>query len=45
MQHKRDKEKEDLARACGIIYVVVPYWWDKKRESLLSYIEQSEGIL
>ena len=40
MYTKRDKEKEILCKKFKIPLIIVPYWWDNTKESLLGYVQQ-----
>lgn len=40
MYQLRDREKRALAKENGIALVTVPYWWDKRLESLAASIHQ-----
>lgn len=39
-QQQRDREKIEACRKHGVTLVIVPYWWDKKKESLVKTIKQ-----
>lgn len=39
-QQQRDREKIEACRKVGVTLVIVPYWWDRKKESLMKTIKQ-----
>jgi len=41
----RDSEKLETCRRNGITLVLIPYWWDLKKESLMSTIQQYRNNL
>eukprot|EP01114_Cavostelium_apophysatum_P000308 TRINITY_DN10288_c0_g1_i1.p1 TRINITY_DN10288_c0_g1~~TRINITY_DN10288_c0_g1_i1.p1 ORF type:complete len:454 (-),score=83.12 TRINITY_DN10288_c0_g1_i1:73-1410(-) len=39
-QMLRDAEKKEACKASGVTLIEVPYWWDKKKESLVATIRK-----
>ncbi len=41
----QDEEKVEICRADNITLVIIPYWWDGKRESLIATIRDQRPDL